>query len=190
MVAGAYPLGPSVINQGNIVNYLAGHCSNVGAKSTMAIDGRVITQPYSLDPLVRLYPLATVARGSGTGNFGWPLVGIGEKFQSLIQAGLTGNNIYEAYLWLLFLLSLALLIWLTLPRRQSNRTLAYGGWLYGGLLLVASFYILNYYLNYSRVFLDLFLLTILAMAPTSKLIRWPYLAISGLGTVTFLLLKS
>lgn len=128
--------------------------------------------------------------GSGTGNFGSPLVGIGEKFQSLIQAGLTGNNIYEGYLWLLLLLTLALLIWLTLPHRQSNRTLAYGGWLYGGLLLVASFYILNYYLNYSRVFLDLFLLTMLAMAPSSKLIRWPYLAIAGLSTVTFLLLKS
>ena len=128
--------------------------------------------------------------GSGTGNFGWPLVGIGEKFQSLIQAGPTGNNIYEAYLWLLLLLTLALLIWLTLPRRQSNRTLAYGGWLYGGLFLVASFYILNYYLNYSRVFLDLFLLTILAMAQTSRWISGLYLAIASLGSVTFLLLKS
>jgi hypothetical protein len=128
--------------------------------------------------------------GSGTGNFGWPLVGIGEKFQSLIQAGLTGNNIYEAYLWLLLLLTLALLIWLTLSLPQSNVTLTYGGWLYGGLLLVASFYILNYYLNYSRVFLDVFLLTILAMAPTSKLIRWPYVAIASLGSLTFLLLKS
>lgn len=128
--------------------------------------------------------------GSGTGNFGWPLVGIGEKFQSLIQAGLTGNNLYEAFLWFLLLFTLALLVWLTLPQRRGNITLTYGGWLYGGLLLVASFYILNYYLNYSRVFLDVFLLTILAMAPTSKLIRWPYVAIASLGSLTFLLLKS
>ncbi|MBE9176288.1 hypothetical protein IQ225_14980 [Synechocystis salina LEGE 06155] len=128
--------------------------------------------------------------GSGTGNFGWPLVGIGEKVQNLIQTGLTANNIYEAFLWFLLLFTLALLVWLTRPQHRDNVTLTYGGWLYGGLLLVASFYILNYYLNYSRVFLDVFLLTILAMASTSRLIRWLYLAIAGLGSVTFLLLKS
>ncbi|MBE9202284.1 hypothetical protein IQ218_00825 [Synechocystis salina LEGE 06099] len=128
--------------------------------------------------------------GSGTGNFGWPLVGIGEKFQNLIQTGLTANNLYEAYLWFLLLFTLALLVWLTRPQRRDNITLTYGGWLYGGLLLVASFYILNYYLNYSRVFLDVFLLAILAMAPTSRWIHWTYLAIAGLGSVTFLLLKS
>ncbi|MBE9242293.1 hypothetical protein IQ217_16505 [Synechocystis salina LEGE 00031] len=128
--------------------------------------------------------------GSGTGNFGWPLVGIGEKFQNLIQTGLTANNLYEAFLWFLLLFTLALLVWLTLPQRRDNITLTYGGWLYGGLLLVASFYILNYYLNYSRVFLDVFLLTILAMASTPRLIRWLYTAIAGLGSVTFLLLKS
>ncbi|UAJ73945.1 hypothetical protein IQE94_06690 [Synechocystis sp. PCC 7339] len=128
--------------------------------------------------------------GSGTGNFGWPLVGICEKFHSLMQGGLNGNNVYEGYLWCLLWLTFALLVWFTRPPRQSPKTLTYAGGLYGGLLLVASFYILNYYLNYSRVFLDVFLLTILAMAPTSRLIRWTYLAIAGLGSITFLLLKS
>ncbi|AIE73806.1 MULTISPECIES: AZOBR_p60025 family cell surface glycopolymer formation protein [unclassified Synechocystis] len=126
--------------------------------------------------------------GSGSGNFGWPFVGIGEKFQSLIQGGLNGNNVYEGYLWFLLWLTFALLIWFTRP--PTPKTLTYASGLYGGLLLVASFYILNYYLNYSRVFLDVFLLTILAMASGPRWTSGLYLAIAGLGSITFLLLKS
>ena len=44
--------------------------------------------------------------GSGSGNFGWPLVGIFEKFQALISNGFTSSNLYEAYLWLLICLGL------------------------------------------------------------------------------------
>ncbi len=127
--------------------------------------------------------------GSGTGNFGFPLVGIGEKFQSLLQTGFTSGNLYEAYLWLLLWLTLGLLIWLTWPRGKVQ-TLFNAGLLYLGLLLVASFYILNYYLNYNRVFLDVFIFSLMVIAPTQRRLMEASLGGWGLASLLFLLLQS
>jgi hypothetical protein len=117
---------------------------------------------------------------SGSGNFGWPLVGIWEKFQALISTGFTSSNLYEAYVWLLLGLALGLVMW-TIGRpfqaplystpfspstdRVYGLSIGYASWLYLGLLSVASFYILNYYLNYSRIFLDIFLFALLVPPP-------------------------
>lgn len=127
--------------------------------------------------------------GSGTGNFGFPLVGIGQKFQALIQGGLNGSNLYEAYIWFLLCLTFATLIWLT-RHRGELQTLANASWLYLGLLLVASFYILNYYLNYSRIFLDIFIFTLMVIPLGNRHLTWLNLSSWSLGSLAFLLLKS
>ncbi|MEB3228650.1 MAG: hypothetical protein VKJ27_09720 [Synechocystis sp.] len=140
--------------------------------------------------------------GSGSGNFGWPLVGIGEKFQALVSNGVTGSNLYEAYLWALLTIGLGLLLWtrgrgIFAPRREievtkeglTGLTISYASWLYVGLWLVASFYILNYYLNYSRVFLDIFLFCLLIPPPYAGAKKGFFLA-CGLASLAFLGLQS
>jgi hypothetical protein len=135
--------------------------------------------------------------GSGSGNFGWPLVGIFEKFQGLISNGLTSSNLYEAYLWLLLGAGFGLLIW-TMGRSIYTVNAAvtdvflitgYASWLYLGLLSVASFYILNYYLNYSRVFLDIFLFNVLISRPY-YLAKKGFFTACALASIAFLALQS
>jgi hypothetical protein len=134
--------------------------------------------------------------GTGSGNFGWPLVGIGEKFQSLVSNSLTGANLYEAYLWALLGLGLALLLWtkgrsVFFPNSVAVQglTIGHASWLYLGLLLVASLYILNYYLNYCRVFLDIFIFCSLVSPPYTG-VRNGFFIACGLASFAFLGLQS
>jgi hypothetical protein len=134
---------------------------------------------------------------SGTGNFTWPLGGLLAKGEALIQAGLTPSNLYEGYSFLLLVFLLAWGLRASLwPRPQINAiTLTF--WSYAGLWAVASFYILNYYLNYSRVFLDLYWLFLLlppSLPPPVSPPRIPiglYLSLGwGLASLAFILLQS
>lgn len=134
--------------------------------------------------------------GSGSGNFGWPLVGLGEKFQALISNGVTSSNLYEGFLWGLLIMALAILLWVRgraifTPALGDDTELAiaYGSWLYLGLLIVASFYILTYYLNYSRVFLDVFLFNLLVFPNHRWVDRGLFLG-CGLASLAFLGLQS
>ena len=68
-------------------------------------------------------------------------------------------------------------------------TAGYASWLYLGLFVIASFYILNYYLNYSRVFLDIFLFSLL-MPPSYSLAKKGFFTACGLASIAFLALQS
>jgi hypothetical protein len=134
--------------------------------------------------------------GSGSGNFGWPLVGIWEKCQALLSNGLTSSNLYEAYVWLLLVVGLGFVLWtigrsVFYPNAMMDEvlTVGYGSWLYLGLLIVASFYILNYYLNYSRVFLDVFLFALL-IPPPYAWAKHGFFVACGLASLAFLGLQS
>ncbi|WP_353673837.1 hypothetical protein [Synechocystis sp. LKSZ1] len=98
---------------------------------------------------------------SGTGNFTWPVGGLLAKGEALLQNGLTLGNLYEAYSFSILGLTLAWGLRNSLCPRPQINALTLTFWSYAGLGAVASFYILNYYLNYSRVFLDLYWLFLL-----------------------------
>ena len=134
---------------------------------------------------------------AGLGNFGLPFEGIAEKFQALITAGITKGNLYEAYLWGLLWLALGWFLWQTWRSlKVSNsydqilwRTLHYTGLGYLSLLLFASFDILDYYLNYSRVFLEVFIYVGLLMN-LPQLYRLGLWSACVLASLVFVLLTS
>jgi len=99
--------------------------------------------------------------GGGGGNFGFPLQGILGKFASLITTGWTFSNLYESFVWLLLILAFALSLGCGYYFATPNRSLLIAVHLYLGLAIVSSSFILNYYLNYSRVFMDVYWLGLL-----------------------------
>lgn len=128
--------------------------------------------------------------GAGAGNFGLPLAGIGAKFLGLAQGGLAPNNLYEAFMWALFFGGFALSFWGCYRFPSYNRSAPIALHLYLGLALVASSLILNYYLNYARVFLDVYVLGLLLIRD----FPWPqkslYFGACGLASLAFLILQS
>mgnify|MGYP001435949806 CR=1 FL=1 len=101
----------------------------------------------------------------GIGNLDFPFAGIAEKFQVLITSGITGINLYEILLWCSLWFSFGWLLWLTrqpsaFPNSSDQilwNTLHYTGLAYLGLFLVSAYIIHCYYINYSRIFLDVFI---------------------------------
>ena len=138
-----------------------------------------------------LYILALKLPGaSGTGNFGLPLVGISQKVISLFQGGLTGKNLFEGYLFGLLIIVFGLTIWSSYHFHSHNHTIRWSSWLYLGLFSVSSLLILDYYLNYTRVFMDVYLLGLLIMVDHPLPNRTIFLTASGLASVAFLALHS
>jgi hypothetical protein len=138
-----------------------------------------------------LYILALKLPGvSGTGNFGLPWVGIAQKVMSLFQGGLTGKNLFEGYLFGLLIIVFGLTIWSSYRSHSHNHTIRWSSWLYLGLFSVSSLLILDYYLNYTRVFMDVYLLGLLIMVDHPLPNRTIFLTASGLASVAFLALHS
>ena len=98
-----------------------------------------------------------------TGNFGSLLFGIVQKILSLFTEKFSPKTIFEAYLFILLILAFALVFWLSSPLRSANRPLLVCSLIYLGMFSVTSLLILKYYLDYSRVFLDVYLLAVLTI---------------------------
>lgn len=96
-----------------------------------------------------------------TNNFVFPFTGIAEKLSTLLQGGLDSNNLFEAYAFLLLMGVFALLLW---NASRSRRTFAIwlAGLLYALLFVSSAAAILEYFLGYSRVYVDAFLLLLLS----------------------------
>lgn len=96
-----------------------------------------------------------------TNNFVFPFTGIAEKLSTLLQAGLESNNLFEAYAFLLLMGIFASLLW---NARESRHTFAIwlAGLLYAVLFISSAAAILEYFLGYSRVYVDAFLLLLLS----------------------------
>lgn len=127
---------------------------------------------------------------SGTGNFGLPLVGIAQKVMSLLQGGLTGKNLFECYLFGLLIIVFGLTIWSSYRSHSHNHTIRWSSWLYLGLFAISSSLILDYYLNYTRVFMDVYLLGLLIMVNHPLPNRTIFLTASSIASVAFLALHS
>jgi uncharacterized membrane protein len=124
------------------------------------------------------------------GNLGLPLVGFWQKGQLLWAAGWGVKTLYEI-LQLGLLVAIALAIfWLHHRYPQNNRAI------YGCtvsicvILILTTTHSLNYYLNYARVFMDLYLLLLLSFAPKGFPYRLGLLGIGGLLSAVFLIVHS
>ena len=126
----------------------------------------------------------------GTGNFGTLIFGIVQKFLSLFTEKFSPKTIFEAYLFILLILAFALVFWLFFPRRSANRPLLVCGLIYLGMFSVTSLLILKYYLDYSRVFLDVYLLALLSIDFRSSPRKTIFFSASSLASIAFLVLHS
>ena len=126
----------------------------------------------------------------GTGNFGSLLFGIVQKILSLFTEKFSPKTIFEAYLFILLILAFALVFWLSFPRRSANRPLLVCGLIYLGMFSVTSLLILKYYLDYSRVFLDVYFLALLSINFRSSPRKTIFFSASSLASIAFVVLHS
>jgi hypothetical protein len=128
--------------------------------------------------------------GTGTGNFGIPGTGIIEKIQLIFKTDMTGNNLFEIYLFLLLIAGFILTLWSTYRFPSHNHTIRWGTCLYLGLFLSSSILILDYFLNYTRVFLDVYLLGLLIIHNYPFPWKNSFFAASGISSLAFLFFHS
>lgn len=127
---------------------------------------------------------------SGTGNFGSPFFGIIQKILSLFTEKFSPKTLFEAYLFILVILAFALALMLAYPDRLVNRPLQICTLMYLGMFSMSSLLILNYYLDYSRVFLDVYFLALLSINFRSFPAKTIFFSASSLASITFLGLHS
>ena len=126
----------------------------------------------------------------GTGNFGPLLFGIIQKFLALFTEKFSPKTIFEAYLFILLILAFTLIFWLSSPLRSANRPLLVCGLIYLGMFSMSSLLILKYYLDYSRVFLDVYFLALLSLNFRSFPRKTLFFSASSLASIAFLVLHS
>ncbi|NJL02872.1 MAG: DUF2029 domain-containing protein [Spirulinaceae cyanobacterium RM2_2_10] len=120
-------------------------------------------------------------------NFGLPLVGPVQKFVALLSNP-SAKSGFEAYAFLVLLAAwgaIALAVW-RWPR--SRDVVAIAALLYGLPLACSSLIILGYYLDYLRVYLDIFGLLLLSATP--RWLKLAPLAAAALPSLAFLLVHS
>ncbi|MDJ0729561.1 MAG: hypothetical protein QNJ33_06160 [Crocosphaera sp.] len=123
-------------------------------------------------------------------NFGLPFMGIINKFINILTGGLNGRNLFEAYMFIILLLSFATIFILYIKHRKINLLMPIGNGFYSLMFAFSSITILGYYLDYSRVFIDVYFLLLLSV----NLTKIPYKTLlfsgSGIGSLAFLILHS
>ena len=123
-------------------------------------------------------------------NFGLPFVGIINKFIQILTGGINGRNLFEAYMFIILLFSFTAIFILYFKSRKPNLLMQIGNGFYSLMFAFSSITILGYYLDYSRVFMDVYFLLLLSL----NLSKIPYKTVlfsaSGIGSLAFLILHS
>ncbi|WP_107667488.1 AZOBR_p60025 family cell surface glycopolymer formation protein [Cyanothece sp. BG0011] len=123
-------------------------------------------------------------------NFGFPFLGIINKLISIVTGGLNGSNLFEAYMFFILLFSFVAIFILYVKHRQTNLLMQIGNSFYSVMFAFSSMTILGYYLDYSRVFMDVYFLLLLSLNLTKIPYKTILFSASGIGSLAFLILHS
>jgi hypothetical protein len=123
-------------------------------------------------------------------NFGFPFLGILDKFASLFHNGLTFNNLFEGFLFGLLMANAASIFWIYRQNPQGNRAVFLCSLLVCTMLAFSKMTILGYYLDYSRVYEDLYFLCLLSLPLNTFFLKRSLFILSGVGSLAFLGLHS
>ena len=123
-------------------------------------------------------------------NFGFPCMGIINKFIQILTSGINGSNLFEAYMFIILLLSCAAIFVIYLKYRKLNLLMQIGNGFYSVMFVFSSITILGYYLDYSRVFMDVYFLLLLSINHTKIPYKTILFSASGIGSLAFLVLHS
>lgn len=155
-----------------------------------------LTWPLALSPIPCLFWNLYVrtrdlpGESGAIGNLGLPLRGIWQKVLMLMAGGLTPKNAYEMLQFGLLLAIAATIFWVHYRYPQSNRAIYCCTVLVCSVLVLTTTMSLNYYLNYARVFTDLYLLLLLSLDPLGFSIRKGLFCLGGLLSLIFLAVHS
>ncbi|MDJ0844294.1 AZOBR_p60025 family cell surface glycopolymer formation protein [Crocosphaera sp.] len=123
-------------------------------------------------------------------NFGFPFMGIIQKFINILTGEISGSNLFEAYMFLILLLSFIAIFILYLKHRKLNLLMQISNGFYSLMFTFSSITILGYYLDYSRVFMDVYFLLLLSLNLTKITYKTVLFSASGLASLAFLILHS
>ncbi len=96
-------------------------------------------------------------------NFGIPFVGIFNKFSSILINGMSVSNLFELYMFSVLLLSFVIIPLSVKNNNNHNILIQICNIFYGTILIFSSFTVLGYYLDYSRVFMDVYFLLLFSL---------------------------
>lgn len=123
-------------------------------------------------------------------NFGYPFEGIYHKFISLLTGGISGRNFFETYLFILILAIFGAIFMISRYRTQDNQLIQLSTLMYSVMFAMSSITILGYYLDYSRVFMDVYFFLLLSINTLKFPAKSSLLIASGLGSLGFLAFHS
>lgn len=128
-------------------------------------------------------------QGLGTKtNFDYPFVGTFNKILGFFQNEFTTSTIFEIYLFAILVACFISIFWSSYRKPQQNSLLLGVTCAYGLLFCLSSITILGYYLDFSRVYMDVYFLLLLSAGENAIAIA--PLAASGLASIAFLLVQS
>ncbi|NEP21110.1 AZOBR_p60025 family cell surface glycopolymer formation protein [Moorena sp. SIO3I6] len=139
------------------------------------------------------YHLEAQENLEGSENFGYPLFGIGQKLINSLTGGLGGKNLFEAYSFALLIAAFVVTILLASQSLRENKVILISAIIYAVLFSMTSMTILGYYLDYSRVYLDIYFLLLLSSSyskPYLSYLKNIVMAGASLASITYLLAHS
>ncbi|NEO10860.1 MULTISPECIES: AZOBR_p60025 family cell surface glycopolymer formation protein [unclassified Moorena] len=139
------------------------------------------------------YHLEAQENLEGSENFGYPLFGIGQKLINSLTGGLGGKNLFEAYSFALLIAAFVVTILLASQSLRENKVILISAIIYAVLFSMTSMTILGYYLDYSRVYLDIYFLLLLSSSyskPYLSYLKNLLMAGASLASITYLLAHS
>ncbi|MDJ0509578.1 MAG: hypothetical protein QNJ64_10040 [Crocosphaera sp.] len=119
-------------------------------------------------------------------NFGFPLMGIINKIISILTGGVNGRNFFEAYMFFLLLFSLVAIFIIYIKQPKENLLILISSLFYSLMFAFSSMTILGYYLDYSRVFMDVYFLLLLSLNKTKIPYKTILFSASAIGSLAFL----
>ncbi|NEP30070.1 AZOBR_p60025 family cell surface glycopolymer formation protein [Moorena sp. SIO3B2] len=139
------------------------------------------------------YRLEAQENLEGSENFGYPLFGIGQKLINSLTGGLGGKNLFEAYSFALLIAAFVVTILLASQSLRENKVILISAIIYAVLFSMTSMTILGYYLDYSRVYLDIYFLLLLSSSNSKRYLNYLkniLMAGASLASITYLLAHS
>ncbi|YAI82564.1 MAG: AZOBR_p60025 family cell surface glycopolymer formation protein [cyanobacterium endosymbiont of Rhopalodia sterrenbergii] len=123
-------------------------------------------------------------------NFGYPFMGIYNKFISLSMGGFKGENLFEAYSFILIIVIFITIFIISSSNRKDNQLIQLSTLIYSAMFIISSMTILSYYLDYSRVFIDVYFFLLLSINTNKIPIKSILFLALGLESFAFLALHS
>ncbi|KFF41134.1 MAG: hypothetical protein JXR06_03505 [Candidatus Atelocyanobacterium thalassa] len=123
-------------------------------------------------------------------NFGIPFLGIFHKFINILTNGINTSNLFELYMFILLLTSFIIIPLSIKKNSKDNLLIQICNIFYGIIFIFSSFTVLSYYLDYSRVFMDVYFLLLFSLNHIKTHVRFFLISCMSFASCLFLIFYS